>query len=138
MKRGKPLKRTPLKRTTPLKAKSTPKAKKKLEAKSPLRKRSHKQEALYEKRRPFVAEFLAKRPWCEACPVFAGHDGKVAYKRRESCDVHELVRRSQGGSILDEDNCMAVCRPCHRRIGENPELAFTLGLARKGHGQDRK
>jgi hypothetical protein len=45
-------------------------------------------------------------------------------------DIHELVRRSQGGSILDEDNLLAVCRPCHRRIGDNPQLAFDLGLAR--------
>jgi hypothetical protein len=54
-------------------------------------------------------------------------------------DVHELVRRSQGGSILDEANLLAVCRECHRRIGDYPALAFSLGLAKHGwennHGQ---
>lgn len=47
-------------------------------------------------------------------------------------DIHELKRRSQGGSILDESNCMAVCRECHRRIGNYPALAFELGLAKHG------
>ena len=138
MKRKKPLKRTELKRGAPLKARSSLKPKKRLSSSAPLKKRSKKQDELYEKRRPFVAEMLSKHPWCQACPVFAEHDGKVVYTRRPSRDVHELVRRSQGGSIIDERNCIAVCRPCHRRIGENPELAFTLGLARKGYERDRE
>lgn len=73
---------------------------------------------------------LEERPLCEACPVFAEHDEKVVYSRQRSVDIHELVRRSQGGSILDENNLLAVCRPCHQRIGNNPQLAFDLGLAR--------
>ena len=73
---------------------------------------------------------LEERPLCEACPVFASHDGKVVYSRQRSVDIHELVRRSQGGSILDENNLLAVCRPCHQRIGNHPQLAFDLGLAR--------
>lgn len=73
---------------------------------------------------------LEERPLCEACPVFAEHDEKVVYSRQRSVDIHELVRRSQGGSILDEQNLLAVCRPCHQRIGNNPQLAFDLGLAR--------
>lgn len=75
---------------------------------------------------------LEERPWCEACPVFAAHDGKVTYRRQPACDVHELVRRSQGGSILDESNCMTVCRGCHRRIDHSPALSFELGLLREG------
>ena len=100
-----------------------------------MRHRSAKKEAEYRERRPLVARLLAERPWCEACPVFAAHDGKVTYTRRPSVDVHELVRRSQGGSILDEGNLMCVCRDCHRRIGNHPQLAFDLGLAR--HGWER-
>lgn len=73
---------------------------------------------------------LEERPLCEACPVFAEYDKKVVYSRQRSVDVHELIRRSQGGSILDEKNLLAVCRPCHQRIGNNPQLAFDLGLAR--------
>lgn len=97
-----------------------------------MRHRSAKKEAEYRLRRPLVARLLSERPWCEACPVFAAHDGKTTYTRRASVDVHELVRRSQGGSILDEENLMCVCRDCHRRIGNHPQLAFDLGLARHG------
>lgn len=94
--------------------------------------RSAKQEALYRQRRPLVERLLQERPWCEACPVFAAYDAKTVYTRRRSVDVHELVRRSQGGSILDEANLLCVCRDCHRRIGNFPALAFELGLARPG------
>jgi hypothetical protein len=113
MKRGKPLKRTgELKRS------------------GPLRPRSKKTEDVYKKRRPLVEKLLKERPWCEACPIFAEHDNLAVYIRKPSQDIHELVRRSQGGSILDESNLLAVCRPCHQRIGEQPALAFKLGLAK--------
>ena len=94
-----------------------------------MRHRSRKKEAEYELRRPLVRRLLEERPWCEACPVFAAHDGKITYVRQPACDVHEKVRRSQGGSILDETNLLCVCRGCHRRIGNYPALAFELGLA---------
>jgi hypothetical protein len=81
-------------------------------------------------RRIFVAMMLNKHPYSVACPVIAEHDGLVTYVRRPSRDIHELIRRSQGGSVVDEGNCIAVCRPCHTRIGENPQLAFDLGLAK--------
>ena len=112
MKRGKPLKRTPL------------------------AKRSKKTKDLYAKRIPLVKRLLHERPFCEACPIFASHDGLITYIRQKSVDIHELKRRSQGGSILDEKNLMAVCRQCHRRIGEHPQLAFDLGLSIHGWEND--
>lgn len=96
-----------------------------------MRYRSKKKEAEYRLRRPLVKRLLEERPWCEACPVFAEYDGKTTYRRNASQDVHEILRRSQGGSILDEQNCMTVCRACHQRIGNYPQLAFDLGLARE-------
>ena len=100
-----------------------------------MRHRSKKKEAEYRLRRPFVEKILSERPYCEACPKFAEHDNLSTYIRRTSSDVHELIRRSQGGSILDENNVLAVCRPCHTRIGNYPQLAFDLGLAK--HGWER-
>lgn len=97
-----------------------------------MRHRSKKKEREYRLRRPLVAQMLTDKPYCEACPVFAEHDGLVVYRRRLSQDIHELVRRSQGGSILDESNLIAVCRECHRRIGNSPQLAFDLGLSKPG------
>jgi 5-methylcytosine-specific restriction endonuclease McrA len=97
---------------------------------TPLNKRSSKTANKYKKRIPLVKKLLEEKPFCEACPVFAKFDGKVSYIRNPSQDVHEIVRRSQGGSILDEDNLLCVCRPCHQRIGNHPQLAFDLGLAK--------
>lgn len=97
-----------------------------------MRRRSAKKEAEYALRRPLVKRLLEENPFCQACPVFAAHDEKVTYRRNPSRDIHELKRRSQGGSILDENNCIAVCRPCHQRIGNHPQLAFDLGLAKHG------
>jgi len=109
MKRGKPLKRTPL------------------------AKRSKKMADKYKERVPLVKRLLKERPWCEACPVFAQHDQLAVYIRKPSVDIHELKRRSQGGSILEESNLLAVCRDCHRRIGNYPQLAFELGLSKHGY-----
>jgi 5-methylcytosine-specific restriction endonuclease McrA len=95
-----------------------------------LKQRSNKTEKTYVERRALVQKLLKERPWCEACPVFAQHDQQATYIRRPSQDIHEVVRRSQGGSILEELNLLAVCRPCHQRIGNHPQLAFDLGLAR--------
>lgn len=100
-----------------------------------MRRRSKKKEQQYVERRKVVERLLGERPYCEACPVFARHDQKAVYTRRGSVDIHELVRRSQGGSILDEPNLMAVCRECHARIGNHPALAFELGLAK--HAWDK-
>lgn len=101
-----------------------------------IRKRSKKKEKEYELRRPFVRQILEKYPLCQACPVFAKHDKLTTYKRLLSTDVHEIIRRSQGGSILDENNVLAVCRKCHNRIGSYPALAFELGLAKHGWDKD--
>jgi hypothetical protein len=97
-----------------------------------LKYRSAKKEKEYVERRKLVVKLLEEKPWCEACPVFAEHDEKKMYKRNQSSDLHELKRRSQGGSILDEENIICVCRPCHTRIGNYPQLAFDLGLAKHG------
>lgn len=112
----KPLKRSPIKRSS-----------------KAISNRSKKTEEKYKERRPLVKRLLEEKPACEACPVFAKHDGLSTYIRQQSVDVHEIVRRSQGGSILDESNLMCVCRPCHSRIGNEPALAFELGLAKHSY-----
>lgn len=103
-----------------------------IKRRKPIARRSKKTEAKYVERRKLVEKVLREKPFCEACPVFAKHDGKSTFVQKRSTDLHELVRRSQGGSILDESNIIAVCRPCHSRIGNHPQLAFDLGLAKRG------
>lgn len=86
----------------------------------PLRGRSPKQEALYVLRRKLVREFLHERPWCE-----------IRWDDRcegRSVDVDEVLARGQGGSILDETNLQATCRPCHRAKHANPTEAVARGV----------
>lgn len=109
----KPIKRSPLKRGT-----------KKIASKS------KKREFKDVDRRAFVKKMLLEHPYCVACPKFAAHDGKISFLQHPSVDVHELKRRSQGGSTTDKQNCIAVCRACHTRIGNYPNLAVDLGLAK--------
>lgn len=97
-----------------------------------MRYRSNKKSKEYVERRKVVGEMLERFPFCQACPVFAEYDQKVTYVRNRSVDVHELKRRSQGGSIVDKENLLCVCRPCHNRIGNFPKLAFDLGLSIHG------
>ena len=109
------MKRSPLKRTKFLKR----------NPERGIKPRSNKQNKLYKKpggRRDFEAELLTARPSCEARV-----EDVCTYR---SVDVHELLARSQGGSILDRENCIAVCRMCHSWIGENPKKATERGLRR--------
>lgn len=78
-------------------------------------------------RRALVARILSARPRCEAGTKIHSID-PAHMCTRESVDVHELLARSAGGSILDEANCIAVCRRCHEWIGQRPKLALALGL----------
>lgn len=121
MKRGKPMKRSPLKRGDS-----------KLRQKTPLNKRSNKTEDKYITRREIVKEMLSVNKECKACVIFHVHDnpntnyGVVRCNRTQ--DIHELVNRSQGGSILDSANLIAICRKCHSRVTTNPKEAEILGL----------
>jgi hypothetical protein len=42
--------------------------------------------------------------------------------------VHEMVTRGRGGSILDPDNCVALCPPAHSWVTAHPRGAEALGL----------
>jgi len=43
-------------------------------------------------------------------------------------DVHEIKTRARGGSILDDDNCVGLCRNCHRWITDHPAWALEHGF----------
>lgn len=91
---------------------------------SPLRARSAKRAVVYRQVRvPLVRRLLAERPRCE-----------VPWCGRRSVDVHEVLRRSRGGSITDVANLRCLCRQCHDQITfQCPEWAYELGFAlRKG------
>lgn len=51
---------------------------------------------------------------------------------RVATDVHEIKTRARGGSITDPDNCLSLCRPCHRYITEHPTWALENGYVVHG------
>jgi 5-methylcytosine-specific restriction protein A len=71
---------------------------------------------VYRQRRRLVARLLDERPVCQRCG------------RARSVDVHELKSRARGGSILDESNCVALCRACHDFVTTHPADAEAEGF----------
>lgn len=88
----------------------------------------------YVERRPLVEALLKDYPHCEACLIWASYDfihGKIPsmfVRQNKTQDVHELVNRSQGGSILDRKNLFTICRSCHSRVTVHPKEAEIVGL----------
>lgn len=80
-----------------------------------MRPRSKKMQQKYVERRKLVAELLEKYPVCQRCQAWS------------STEVHEILSRARGGSILDPDNCVALCHSCHHWITTNPLAAKASG-----------
>lgn len=111
----------------------------------PMRMRSAKKEKEYAGsggRRAVVAGLLEARPKCQAgvligtrllndmgaVPRTAAEAATAARCTVRTKHVHEVLRRSAGGSILDKDNLLALCETCHRFCHEHPRIARELGL----------
>jgi 5-methylcytosine-specific restriction endonuclease McrA len=80
-----------------------------------MRARSKKMAKKYVERRKLVQKILSERPKCERCWI------------APSSQVHEILSRARGGSILDEKNCAALCFICHHWITTNPKEAKEQG-----------
>ena len=80
---------------------------------SPIAKMSKKRKAQIPQRKK-VIEFVMDRDggWCQAA--------LPGICRVQATDVHEILTRARGGSILDPDNCLSLCRPCHSWITDHP------------------
>lgn len=81
-------------------------------------------EAKYRQRRSLVAQMLDEKPVCERCD------------QARSTDIHEVVSRARGGSILDPANLVALCRPCHSFITQNPLVAYAEGWSKHSWEND--
>ena len=109
-----------------------------------MRFRSKTTSEVYKFRRKLVVKILSERRFCEACMVWAGFDifnnklETAIVNHQQATDVHEIINRSQNGSILDEKNLLAVCRTCHNRITVNPKDSEVLGLHLEGWCTDVK
>jgi len=96
---------------------------------SRLKPRSKKMSKVYVERRKLVEKLLKEHPQCEA-QVPDVCTGK-------SVDLHELLARSQGGSILDPSNIICVCRACHNFVGTEVQKATEMGLRRRRYGNKK-
>lgn len=80
---------------------------------------SKKRQALNIHRRSFVKRILDERLLCEA---------RIAGCSMMPSDVHEICSRGRGGSIIDDENVLALCRPCHQFVTVNPAWAAENGF----------
>lgn len=105
MKRGTPLKRTPLRR------------------------RSAKQQALYDQRVPLIRAAIESGQLCQACIAIADVDLAAANRCGiRAVDCHERVPRGRGGSIIDPANFVWACRSGHDWVHDHPREAELVGL----------
>jgi 5-methylcytosine-specific restriction endonuclease McrA len=80
-----------------------------------MRARSKKMAKKYVERRKLVEKILEEFPMCQRCQAKA------------ATEVHEVLSRARGGSILDPSNCRALCHQCHFWITTNPAEAQASG-----------
>lgn len=113
------MKRSPLRRKTPLEPGGP------IARSSPINQVSKKRRKVLAERRQFVIDTLARHPRCEAGPRVQDRAHRC---QGTPSDVHEIQTRARGGSIVDPDNVVAVCRACHDWIHSHPAQATTLGL----------
>ena len=79
--------------------------------------RSKKMARIYIERRKLVAQMLDDAI-CKRC------------ESAEATEVHEILTRARGGSILDKENCVPLCHSCHSWVTLNPKAAHSEGLLR--------
>jgi len=138
------MKRTPLKRGTYKLKRSELKSKSRLQSKKPLPFRSEKTKAKYVERRALVERVLRDRPLCEACSAYAMCEnmfrsdiqGVPTHTIYPSSQLHEIVLRSQSGDILDERIIISICDTCHKKVGDDPGVAYLMGLYLKSYQYD--
>jgi 5-methylcytosine-specific restriction endonuclease McrA len=90
---------------------------------APIKPRSKKRAKLYRDQRvPLVKRLLEERPICQRC------------QEQRSTEIHERTLRSAGADILDESDCVALCRQCHSGIHAKPAQSQEDGWLRTRFG----
>lgn len=132
----KPIKRKPY-RYSPDETRKAP-----LKRRKPLPFRSAKRAAIADERRAFVERILTERPRCEGpahlrriVGSLDDRDQRVVVDQLRACgphgrstEVNEIVKRSRGGSIVEDANVHALCHGCHAWTEAEPRLATLAGM----------
>ena len=124
MKRG-----GPLKRKTPLKSNSTLNQGGSLK-RTELKKRSSKRQSVMTNDRvPLIQALVEAGYGCEICPVLEYHGCDDFNHCTGKIDgLHELRKRSAGGSLVNRNNLVPACNYGNGWIEDNPLLAHEFGL----------
>jgi hypothetical protein len=111
-------------------------------SRKPLPFRSARRAAIADERRAFVARILRERPQCEARNYLRPIVGQLVGKDQDrvlaalrgctwqASEVHELLSRARGGSIVEDANVASLCHWCHGWTTTEPRLATMAGLQR--------
>lgn len=119
MKRGGPLKRTGSLNRGSSQLKRTP-----------LKQRSEKRSKLMKEERVPLIQALVKAGFsCEIGPVLDHHGIAESVNCRNKIEgLHELRKRSAGGSLVNRNNLIPACIPCNGWVEDYPAVAHELGL----------
>ena len=88
-----------------------------------------RQKLMKEHRIPAIEAMVAEGRRCEIGPVLAHHGldgGRSCIGRIEG--LHELRKRSAGGSLINPANLMPACNPCNGWVEDYPEESHILGF----------
>lgn len=119
----------PLKRTSPLKSNSSLSQGSGLK-RTELKKRSDKRsKVMKDDRVPLIKALVDAGFSCEISPVLDYHGIADAQNCFGSISgMHELRKRSSGGSLTNRDNLVPACSYCNSWVEDNPTLAHQIGL----------
>lgn len=93
-----------------------------LVSRTPIPPRSAKTAKVYRTTRvSLVVEILEERPWCEI-----NWDENCTGR---ATTLHEVKKRSRGGSIIDRSNILTACTFCNGAVEDHPEEAHARGFA---------
>jgi hypothetical protein len=91
--------------------------------------RSAKRARLYRLERvPLVAAMLEESRACELGDRIWRVSASYRGCRGEAIGLHELRKRSAGGSLTNRANLLRCCGPCNSWVEDNPRLARNAGL----------
>lgn len=88
---------------------------------------SKEQKKIMQQRQEIRAELALERGLlCQGCSVTPVGTNPA----RTFTDMHEVLTRGRGGSPVDPDNILLLCRQCHQWVTEHEHAARELGLVR--------
>lgn len=84
-----------------------------------------------EERVPLVKRLLDESPWCELGPKISEVDRRYDDCQNYAIGLHEIRKRSQGGSLTDPENVRRCCGPCNSWVEDHPVQAREVGLVKR-------